>query len=75
MVIIGLVKQNIKAKNHLGAQCLSVRVLDVRLGGCGFDPHWHHFVVSLSKTLLSLLSTGSTQEDMPEITEKMLTGM
>ena len=31
--------------------------------GCGFEPHRHHCVVSLSKTHLSLLSTGSTQED------------
>ena len=30
-------------------------------------------VVSLSKTLI-LLSTGSTQEDPPDITEKLLTG-
>ena len=31
--------------------------------GSGFESHWHHFVVSLSKTHLFLLSTGSTQED------------
>ena len=29
----------------------------------GFEPHRRHCVVSLSKTHLSLLSTGSTQED------------
>ena len=28
-----------------------------------FEPHWRHCVVSLSKTHLSLLSAGSTQED------------
>ena len=29
----------------------------------GLEPHWRHCVVSLSKTLNPLLSTGSTQED------------
>ena len=29
----------------------------------GFEPHRHHCVFSLSKIHLSLLSTGSTQED------------
>ena len=38
----------------------SGRVLDSRPKGRGFEPHC---VVSLSKTHLSLLSTGSTQED------------
>ena len=31
--------------------------------GREFEPHGHHCVVSFSKTHLSLLSTGSTQED------------
>ena len=48
---------------HLGAQWLSGRVLDSRPRGRGFKPHRHHCVVSLSKTHLSLLSTGSTLED------------
>ena len=30
----------------------------------GFEPHHRHCIVSLSKTHLSLLSTGSTQEDL-----------
>ena len=46
-----------------GTQWLSGRVLDWRPRGCGFEPHPRHCVVSLSKTHLSLLSTGSTQED------------
>ena len=46
-----------------GAQWLRGRVLGSRLRGCGFEPHRHHCVVSLSKTHLSLLSTGSTLED------------
>ena len=47
----------------LGAQWLNGRVLDSSPRGCGFEPHRGHCVVSLSKTHLSLLSTGSTQED------------
>ena len=46
-----------------GAQLLSGRVLDSRPRGRGFEPHRHHCVVSLSKTNLFLLSTGSIQED------------
>ena len=46
-----------------GAQWLSGRVLDLRPMGRGFEPHRRHCVVPLSKTHLSLLSTGSTQED------------
>ena len=33
-----------------GAQWLSGRVLDSRLGGHGLEPHLSHCVVSLSKT-------------------------
>ena len=33
-----------------GAQWLSGRVLDSRLRGRGFEPHWRHCVESLSKT-------------------------
>ena len=32
-----------------GAQWLSGRVLDLRPRGCGFQPLWCHYVVSLSK--------------------------
>ena len=55
----------------LGAQWLSGRVLDLRPRGRGFEPRRRQCVVSLSKTHLSLLSTGSTQED---VIEKLLTG-
>ena len=41
-----------------GAQWLSGRVLDSKPRGGGFEPHWRQCVVSLSKTHLSLLSTG-----------------
>ena len=44
-------------------QLSNIQVLDSRQRGCGLEPHWCQCVVSLSKTHLSLLSTGSTQED------------
>ena len=50
----------------LGAQGLSVRVLDSRQRSRGFKPHRHHCVVSSSMTHLSLLSTGSTQEGLSQ---------
>ena len=43
---------------------LSGGVLELRLKGRRLDLHWCHCVVSLSKTHLSLLSTGSTHEDL-----------
>ena len=44
-------------------QWLSGRVIDSRPSGRGFEPHRGQYVVSLSKTHLCLLSTGSTQEN------------
>ena len=49
-------------------------VLDLRLRGRWFQPHGRHCVVSLSKILYPLLSTGSTQEAFP-MTKKLLIGM
>ena len=46
------------------AQWLSGRVLDWRPRGRRIKPHWCHCIVSFIKTHLSLLSTGSTQEDL-----------
>ena len=46
----------------LGGQWLSGRMLDSGLWGSGVDSHPRHCVVTLSKTHLSLLSTGITQE-------------
>ena len=39
-------------------------MLDSRQKDRGLEPHWYHCVVYLSKTHYSLLSTGSTQEDL-----------
>ena len=44
------------------AQWLGGRLLDLRPRGHGLESHQHHCVVSLSKTQLSLLSTGSNQK-------------
>ena len=46
-----------------GVQWISCRVLDLRPKGRRIEPHRRHCIVSLSKAHLSLLSTGSTQED------------
>ena len=56
-----------------GAQWLSGGVLDSRPKGRGFEPHRRHYVVSLCKTRF-LLSTGSTQEDRSDVSERLLTG-
>ena len=53
---------------------LGGRVLDSRPRGGRFKPHQRHFVVSLSKMHLSLLSSGLTQKSCHDITEKLLTG-
>ena len=53
----------IQMPSGIWSKWLSGRVLDSRLRGHKFVPHWLHCVVSLSKTCLSLLSTGSEQED------------
>ena len=45
------------------AQWLSGRVLELKQMSCGFERHGPHCIMSLSKTRLSLLSTGSIQED------------
>ena len=59
---------------RLGVWWLSIRVLESRSRGCRFEPHQSHCIVSLSKTLYPLLSTGLTQEDRPDMTEKLLNG-
>ena len=53
--------------NNRGAQWLSARVLDSRPRGHRIQPHPRHCVMSLSKTHLSLLSTGSTQRPVPTL--------
>ena len=45
------------------AQWLSGRVLDSESWGWEVEPHQGHCIVSLSKKLYPLLSTGSTQDN------------
>ena len=59
---------------HWGACCLSGSVLNLRSRGCRLEPYQRQCVVSLSKTLYPLLSTGSTQEDRSPHDWKYLTG-
>ena len=48
----------------LNVMWLSGRILDTK--DCGFEAHRRHCVVSLSKTHLALLSTGSAQGDLSQ---------
>ena len=58
-----MISFNLICDMNMGAQWLIGRVLDSRPNDRGFKPHRRHCVLSLTKTHLSLLSTGSTQED------------
>ena len=49
-------------------------LISVLEGWLWVEPHQRHCIVSLIKTLYPLLSTGSTQKDPTDITEKLLTG-
>ena len=56
------------------AQWLSDRVLDSRRKGHGFEPHWRHCVVSLSKNNTSSLVLVQPRKTRPFITEILLMG-
>ena len=58
----------------LGAQWLSGRVLDSRPRGRGFEPHWRHFVVSLSKNINPNLVLVQPRKTGPFIAERLLMG-
>ena len=66
--------QGFNQKGVLGAQWLSGRVLDLRLKGCGFEPHRRHCVVSLSKTINPSLVLVQPRKTYPYITERLLMG-
>ena len=59
---------------NLGAQWLSGRVLDSRPKGHGFEPHWRHCVLSLSKNINPSLVLVQTRKTRPFITERLLNG-
>ena len=56
----------------MGAQWLSGRVLESRPRGCGFEPHWRHYVVSLSKHINPSLVLVQPRKTRPYITEILL---
>ena len=57
-----------------GAQWLSGRVLDSRPKGCEFEPHRHHYVVSLSKNINPSLVLVQPMKTLPFVTERLLMG-
>ena len=50
------------------------RVPDSRLRGRGFEPHWHHCIVSLSKNINPSLVLIQPRKTCPFITERLLMG-
>ena len=52
----------------------SGRVLDSRPKGHGFEPHWRHCVVSLSKNIYPSLVLVQPRKTRPFITERLLMG-
>ena len=59
---------------YKGAQWLSGRVLNSRPKGPGFEPHWRHCVVSLSKNIYPGLVLVQPRKTRPFITERLLMG-
>ena len=60
--------------DFMGAQWLNGRVLDSRPKGSGFEPHQHHWVVSLSKKINPSLVLVEPRKTRPFITERLLMG-
>ena len=58
-------------KQRMGAQWVSGRVLDSRLRGCGFETHWHHCIVSLSKNINPSLVLVLPRKTRPFINERL----
>ena len=57
-----------------GALWLSGRVQDSRPRGRGFEPHQHHCLVSLSKSINPSLVLVQPRKTCPFITERLLMG-
>ena len=58
----------------LAAKWLSVRVLDSRPRGCGFEPHRRHCIVSLTENINPRLVLVKPRKNRPYITERLLMG-
>ena len=64
-----------KTKNkYEGAQWFSGKVLASRPRGRGFELHWRHCVVSLSKNINPILVLVQPMKTRPFITERLLMG-
>ena len=63
-----------KGFHDYGAQWLGGRVLDSRPKGSGFEPHWRHCIVSLSKNINPSLVLVQPRKTRPFITERLLMG-
>ena len=57
-----------------GVQRLIGRVLDSRLKGRRFEPHWLHCIVALSKNINPSLVLVQPRKTRPLITERLLMG-
>ena len=57
-----------------GSQWLSDRVLDSRSRGRGFESHWCHCVVSLSKNIDPTLVLVQPRKSHPFLTKRLLMG-
>ena len=57
-----------------GAQWLSGRELDSRPKGRGFETHWRHCIVSLSKNINPSLVLVQPRKTRPYIAERLLMG-
>ena len=55
-----------------GAQWLSGKVFDSRPRGRGFEPHWRHCTVPLSKNINPSLVLVQPRKTRPFITERLL---
>ena len=60
--------------SNFGGQWLSGRVLDWRPRGCGYEPHGHHCVVSLSKKINPSLVFVQPRKTDSFIAERLLIG-
>ena len=65
---------NIILPGGTGAQWLSGRVLESRPKGRGFEPHWRHCIMSLSKNINPSLVLVQPRKTRPFITERLLMG-
>ena len=70
-----LTLSHVSIQSHRPLKCeLSGRVLDWRPRARGFEPHWRHCVVSLSKNINPSLVLVQPRKTRPFINERLLMG-